>query len=57
MKLSQLNRPLLEIWRSPVRVLHRVNAGSVRACQSDNYSKGNVIHPFNYFKHEKKKTK
>lgn len=49
MKLSTLHTAtILEIWRWPTRHLYRVNAGTVRASQSDIYSSSNLLNPKKY---------
>ena len=56
MKLHDLQRSVIEsllireIWRSPTRILKRVNARTVRSTSSDLYSPTNTIDPNRYFK-------
>jgi len=48
MKLSDIRKPIMEIWRSPTRVLNRVNAATVYSNQSLRFSPSNLLNPKKY---------
>ena len=54
MKLKQLNQDIMEIWRSPTRIMKRVNNPGM-SNNSGRFSSMNSIDPNEYFKSDKLK--